>query len=344
MTISKFNKLWLLAFLLVIMGTSLLAGAGAQIVKINVNDNWVFTDGTSYSVLASYDGRPDYANPNQLNAFQVEVSTNDSLFFLGAEAVTDDGYTLRVAITNFTLEHVLLSQRGAFLLYQSGLATLDASFATVANDTGTYAYNLYTMGQSPSVAVVNQEPVEVAMDFIIDQSVDPTNTNVTVIANFRINYVPSAEFTTTYNGTSVQAVNLTATVSMKALTVVIRGYGRPVELNTKIMEIQRTYALGIGLPISEKIVRYFVPSLGLNDRGASLRSVELGAFAGQKLAQATDVIERELKSYSVQEAVVFGAGSEEKNGFLGFTWQTYFAMAFGALIPIADRIKKQEHL
>lgn len=343
MTISKFNKLWLLAFLSAIIGTSLLAGAGAQIVKINVNDNWVFTDGTSYSVLASFDGRPDFANPNQLNAFQIEVSTNDSLFFLGAEAVTDDGYTLRVAITNFTLEHVLLSQRGAFLLYQSGLATIDASFATVANDTGTYAYNLYTMGQSPSVAVVNQEPVEVAMDFIIDQSVDPMNMNVTVIANFRINYVPSAEFTTTYNGTSVQAVNLTATVSMKALTVVIRGYGRPVELNTKIMEIQRTYALGIGLPISEKIVRYFVPSLGLNERGASLRSVELGAFAGQKLAQAGDVIERELKSYSVQEAIVLGAEDNEKSVFLGDSRELLVALAIGSLTPVFVKKRARKH-
>ena len=317
----------------------IIGGNGAQIVKINVGDSWVFTDGTSYTVTEEYQGRPPFANPNQLSAFHVEVATNESLFFLGAEVLSDIGVTLTAKINSFTLDHTLLSQRGAFLLYQSGYANVTAIVGDYASHTGVYYFNLFTRGQPPSVAVVNQEPVETEMMFIMDQSTDANiNSNVSVIAIFGVNYVPSEEFTTIYNSTSVQAVNITATIMLKAFDVRVRDYGRAVELNEPVMIIERTYAIGIGLPISEKITRYpLSQDASLHEGTNKLNRISLGNYLSMYASKEAQVSYRELKSFSIRDSTFSIDNEKGKSGFLEIKG-IYFTTLI--LTPLLKKIRK----
>ncbi len=337
------RKFLLVLSLITLFSGQILPVNSVTIVKVQVNDNWIFSDLTIYNVTAEYSSRPQFADQNHLNSFQVEVLTNDTPFVTDISIIDDnpligESSSFSMTLSNWKLDHVLLSQRGVFLLYQSGTADFNI---TIGNTTKTSqkSFELITIddgGNSPSVAVTNGEPVEVEMLFqygILGGQGSLTD-NMAII--FKVNYIPSDTFSFTYNGQTTQAVNITAEIYVKDINAVSGDNYFEFSPNTLVATIQRTFSPDIGLPLSEKIVKYYQQGLNLtlySDQKAGLNEYDQKSL---KLFQSGSeiIIKRELVGFSIKDSS-FG----ENGGFLSFVLIDPFLSfnIFVALI-IADAI------
>ena len=363
----KSKSLFYALLLTLIIGMPNVVATTPYIAKISSNDTWSFTDNVSYKAIKSYNGRPDYAPDAFITSFQTEVNSTDKPF-LNSFYYSDNEQSVNISMTNYDVEHRLVSQRGVFYLLEMGKVDLSVSikgnFTSGKADHVYYYYKNWTQlnlgyknysyycndyfqnNQDPSVVIVTGQPLELHFEWssqnnTSDYTPKPGDESYVVFIGFLVKYVPSDPYYTDYNGVSTKVVNVTSELY---LTEAYAGsmfkrddFGRDVAPNDSVrFFFNKEFSHPI---LMSKLSRVFSYDIGLPIKEVGTTTSTVNSSQSLSLYQLSEKtgtvmnkVDRELKSFSVKDSRFFESVSKKMP--LSF-------LSFLVLIPLMETVRRK---